>query len=337
MVSVVLKGVHIVRATLASGKPAEYHYAWKGGPRLKGAPGSPEYVCSYQDAHAVRKRPQTGSLLDVLAAYKTSADFTKLSDHTKRAYRRHLDQIQSEFGALPLKAMDDPKVRRHFLTWRDTMAATPRTADYATGTLKRLLAWGVERVYFATNQAEPIKRLHHADKSEDIWTGDDMAAFMAVASKELRWAVALGAHTGLRQADLLRLTWNAFNGEAITARTSKAGKRVIIPVTMACRALLQTIERRQLVILTTERGKRPWTPDGFRSSFGKACEKAGVDRTFHDLRRTAITNLLLAGVESSKVAMIAGWSEETVDALKRRYVSLSAVVASVLAQLEKGV
>lgn len=338
MVSVVLKGVHVVRVRLAGGKVAEYHYAWKGkgAPRLTGAPGSPEYVAGYQEAHQGRKRPQTGSLLDVIAAFKASADFAKLSDHTKRAYRRHLDQIQVRFGDMPLKALDDPRVRRHFLEWRDTFADHPRTADYAVGTLKRLLAWGVERVYFHTNQAEPVGRLHRADKSEDIWTADDMAAFLAVASTELRWALGLALHTGLRQSDLIRLAWNNYDGECFTARTSKTGRRVIIPATLACRALMKTIDKRQVVILTTTRGHRPWTADGLRSSFGKTCADAGVKRTFHDLRRTAATGLLIAGIEAPKVAMIMGWSEEDVEALKRRYVSRSAVVASVLAQLEKG-
>lgn len=339
MVSVVLKGVHVVRAKLASGKTAEYHYAWKGGPRLKGAPGSPEYVCAYQDAHAARKKPQTGSLLDVLAVFRASAEFEQLSGHTQRAYRRHLDQIQSKFGDMPLKAVEDRRVRRLFYAWRDTMSATPRTADYAMGTLKRLLDFAEERGFIAQSPIERVRRLHRVDRSESIWTADDVAAFRKTASKELSWAVELGLLTGLRQSDLIRLTWGNFDAPSASfqARTSKTGKVVTIPATQACKALLKRIERRHLVILTTERGKRPWTADGLRSSFGKACEKAGVSRTFHDLRRTAATNLVAAGIPSTQVAMAMGWEEEAIESLKRRYVSRPAVVAAMLAMLEKGV
>jgi integrase len=40
------------------------------------------------------------------------------------------------------------------------------------------------------------------------------------------------------------------------------------------------------------KNNQPWTSDGFRSSWRKACRKAGiVGVTFHDLRGTAVTRL----------------------------------------------
>ena len=41
MVEVALKGVFKVKA-----KGRVYYYAWRGGPRLTGEPGSPEFVSS---------------------------------------------------------------------------------------------------------------------------------------------------------------------------------------------------------------------------------------------------------------------------------------------------
>jgi hypothetical protein len=52
-----LKGIHRVRYRLASGDIATYYYAWRGGPRLNGHPGSPEFVQSYHDAHSSRRQP----------------------------------------------------------------------------------------------------------------------------------------------------------------------------------------------------------------------------------------------------------------------------------------
>ena len=42
-----LKGVNRSVVKLASGDVKTYWYAWRGGPRLKGEPGSPEFVRSY--------------------------------------------------------------------------------------------------------------------------------------------------------------------------------------------------------------------------------------------------------------------------------------------------
>lgn len=335
MVVVRLKNVHTV---LSKGKT--YHYAWRGGPRLPGAPGSQEFVEAYAKAHSDRKTPENHgkTMKALIVAYRASPEFEGLSDHTKRAYRSYLDLIDREFGDMPLAAVDDPDVAEVFYDWRDSMASKPRTADYAVTTLKRLLAWGRKRrrKFNRENHAEDIERLHKADKSDAIWTADDLTSFQKHASKELSWAVLLAVHTGLRQSDLIRLAWNHESDGAFGYLTSKRSKFVTIPITPACRALLGSIERRGPIILTTSRGKRPWTADGLRASFSEACKQAGVKRTFHDLRRTAATTLLAAGVEASQVAMIMGWSEDDVEAMKRKYVSRSAVVKAVLAKLEKG-
>lgn len=334
MVAVRLKGVHVV---LSKGRT--YHYAWRGGPRLPGTPGSPEFIDAYAKAHRERKVPSApGKTMKALVvAFKASPEFEGLGDHTKRAYRTYLDMIEGEFGDMPLAAVDDPDVAEEFYSWRDDMASKPRSADYAVSTLKRLLAWGKKRRKFnRENHAEDIERLHKADKSDAIWTADDLTAFQKHASKELAWAVLLAVHTGLRQSDLIRLAWNHESDGAFGYLTAKRGKFVTIPITPACRTLLGRIEKRGPIILTTSRGKRPWTADGLRSSFAEVCKAAGIKRTFHDLRRTAATTLLAAGVEASQVAMIMGWSEDDVEAMKRKYVSRSAVVKAVLAKLEKG-
>lgn len=338
MVTVNLRGVHVVRQRLADGTSATYHYAWrgKGAARLPGAPGSPEFVRAYQEAHAARKQPKTGTLREIVCAFRASPEFTQLSEHTKRAYRRYLDQIEFRFAELPIKALDDRGIRRHFLAWRDTMAATPRTADYAVSTLARLLAFAKDRAFIDENHAEDIGRLHSVDRSEDIWTVADFAAFDAHASAELRWAVHLAAYTGIRQSDLIRLAWGNYDGSMFQTRTSKRGKHIFVPATPECQALMVDIPRRQLTVLTTAKTRRPWTAAGLRTSFRKACAVAGVRRTFHDLRRTAATNLLILGVDAPQVAIIMGWSERSIEALKRRYVSRSAVVTAALATIAKG-
>lgn len=331
MVTVRLSGVHVVKA-----KGRAYHYAWRGGPRLPGEPGTPAYMAAYNAAHASRKAPIKGTFSEIITAYKRSPAYTKLGAHTTRAYAKHLDAITDRWGTLPIVALNDPKIRKHFLDWQDEMAATPRTADMAIGVLKRVLRWALTRVLVTSNEAEPIERLHSADKSDAIWTAGDLTAFKAHASKELAWAVELAMLTGLRQSDLIKLAWGRREGDAFTLLTSKRNRWVTIPITPACEALLGRIEKRGPVILTTHRGKKPWTADGLRSSFKAACDLAGVKRTFHDLRRTAATNLVAAGLDASQVAAIMGWSEADVEAMKRKYVSRSAVVAAVLAKLEKG-
>jgi hypothetical protein len=57
-----LKGVHSVATRLADGTRKTYYYAWKGGPRLRGEPGTPEFVASYNEAIAARTSARFPSL-----------------------------------------------------------------------------------------------------------------------------------------------------------------------------------------------------------------------------------------------------------------------------------
>ncbi|WKL57280.1 tyrosine-type recombinase/integrase [Asticcacaulis sp. ZE23SCel15] len=326
--------IHIIKTRLADGTRAEYHYAWRGGPRLTGAPGTPEYHRSLAQALETSPTVKKGEFLSLIVAYMKSADFKKLGDHTTRAYNRHLDEIKERFGDMPLKALDDRRCRRDFIEYRDTMADRPRTADMAMGVLKRVLSWSVSAGYIDTNQAEPIERLHRTDKSENIWTGDDIAAFNDRASAPLKLALQLAIFTGLRQSDLIKLTWFEDKGDAFVVRTHKRNKTAIIPITPECRVLLDTLKRTDGPILRNSLGKA-WTADGLRASFGKACDAAKVTRTFHDLRRTAATTLLASGIDSARVALLMGWSEKDVEQLLKIYVSRSEIVKSVLASLNQ--
>ena len=60
----------------------------------------------------------------------------------------------------------------------------------------------------STNPCERGGRLYVADRRDKIWTEQDIAAVLAVASKEVQLALILALWTGQRQGDLLRLPWS---------------------------------------------------------------------------------------------------------------------------------
>ena len=57
MVKVELRGIAKTKA-----KGRTYYYAWRGGPRLRGEPGSPEFHLSYNEAIESRRTPEPGRL-----------------------------------------------------------------------------------------------------------------------------------------------------------------------------------------------------------------------------------------------------------------------------------
>jgi integrase len=87
---VVLKGIDSSRSRLADGSVRVYYYTWRGGPRLDGEPGSPEFVASYNRAVADRPKPVRGKgTVEVLVdAYLDSQEFLNLRDRTRSDYRK---------------------------------------------------------------------------------------------------------------------------------------------------------------------------------------------------------------------------------------------------------
>jgi len=229
----------------------------------------------------------------------------------KRAF-----QAAKMAGDFPLSALTDKRTRGIFKAWRERLAITSRRqADYAWVVLARVLSWGMDRGLVAENPCARGGRLYRGSRAEKIWTEADEAAFLERAPSHLHLPLLLALWTGQRQGDLLRLPWSAYDGKHIRLRQSKGGARVVIRVGAPLKAALDAAPRRSTIILTTSDG-RPWTPDGFRASWGKACRKAGITGvTFHDLRGTAVTRLAIAECTEPEIATITGHSLRSVRAI----------------------
>ena len=335
-----LKGINTTKAKLADGSEVVYHYAWRGGPRLQGKPGSPEFVEGYHAAHATLKRKPSNTIVALLDAYESSPEFKLLAEATRKGYRVHLRAIAIEFGDFPIEGLLNRKARAEFLAWRDRMALSSRRgADYRFAVLARVISWSFNRGLAPINPLERPGRLYRASRRDNVWSGEDETNFLTKAPEHLHLALLLALWTGQRQGDLLRLTWSAYDGQTIRLKQQKTGARVAIPVGEPLRIALDA--RRVCIpdavtILTTIAG-HPWTQDGFRASWRKGCDAAGVaDLTFHDLRGTAVTRLAIAGCTVAEIGTITGHGLRDVGAiLDSHYLSRDPALAlSAIAKLE---
>ena len=78
-----LKGINKAMVRLANGERVIYYYAWRGGPRLVGEPGSPEFIASYYAAIQSRREPDRASFHSIIVGYKASQDFLGLSPRSQ--------------------------------------------------------------------------------------------------------------------------------------------------------------------------------------------------------------------------------------------------------------
>jgi len=94
-----------------------------------------------------------------------------------------------------------------------------RQADYAYGTLARILSWVAKRRLIATNPCAHGGKLYQGSRVDKVWSDQDVDRFLRTAPPHLQLAMLLAINTGQRQGDLLRLPWSAYDGA--TLKTAK--------------------------------------------------------------------------------------------------------------------
>jgi hypothetical protein len=167
-VRVVLKGIDSAVKRLADGSTRTYYYAWRGGPRLEGAPGSPEFMASFNAAIAERPSRRRGDTVEVIVdAYLDSQDFATKRERTRTDYRNIARRIVADFGDMPISLLADKRVRGEFLEWRDRLARkSPRQADYALAVLALILSWAKDRGTIDVNPCERAGKVYSATRAD---------------------------------------------------------------------------------------------------------------------------------------------------------------------------
>jgi len=342
-----IKDVFPTYKVLKDGTRRTYWYHRETGERLRGDPGSSEFIADLAAAEKLIPDRLAGTFNNLVRLFTLSTEFdTALAPSTKAEYRRMLKKAEVEFGDMPMAALDDPRVRKDFMNWREKVARASgeREADNRLSAISAMLTWAIERGHITANHLRGFRRLYHADRSEIIWLPEHVAAFMAVAPIEMQRAMILALHTGQRQGDLLRLPWSAYDGASITLRQGKAqrgkspGPSVMVPCTAALRRMLDGMERTSPLILTTKTGQsfkkryfaRLWdqtaTAAGLESIALPGHDKP-VRLHFHDLRGTTVTLLSESGSTPQQIATITGHSLKTVHRILERYLARTSGLA----------
>lgn len=338
--------MHRVRRQLADGRVSVHWYAWRNGPSILAVSAHPTVIDRevarqeaaaarrYHDATESRDRPSMALLSGLIAAYLASPEFAALSDRTRKDRRLQLGVVKDGLGATLLSVLGHKSAKGALLGWRDQYARTPRTADSYLEALSACLSWGRSR---GLTDAEPLRewtRLYKTDRSEVIWLPAEIEAVCAHAGADLARAIRLAAATGLRQGDLLRLTWADVHEDDIVRETRKRKRVVRIPLTAAAVAAMG--ERGDPTALVLTRAGQPWKVPTLDKQFTAARALAGIKgKRWHDFRGTYATTLLRADVHPSIVDQIMGWAPGSSDKIRARYVGSKALSSSVVEKLKR--
>jgi integrase len=288
--------------------------------RLRGEPGTPEFLAAYDAARRaveVGGKPRRGLDAPVLPGsfralvdlYRGSPEYRTLVAGSRSAYDRLIAPMADKYG--DLMVADIP--RAWVLMMRDELQATPRTANYRLAVIRRLLSFAVDREWRADNPAQRI-RLLRTGPGHRVWTDAEIEALTGPQAGDVAIPVLLGLHTGQRQGDILRLPWTAWQGGYITLRQSKTQQELSIKVSAELAEILEQERARQqankvtsLVICVTASGTA-WKSDWFKHRFAQVREKLGMpnDLHFHGLRHSVASRLAEAGASDAEIQAVTG-------------------------------
>jgi len=139
--------------------------------------------------------------------------------------------------------------------------------------------------------------------------------------EKYRSVVVMALNTGLRQGELLRLTWADidWNVGVLTIHETKAGERRRVPMNSIVVGLLSSLKSEAQPIPTDR--LFPFTARYVRRTFDQAVKTAGLTPfRFHDLRHTFASRLAMQGANDRTLMALGGWKSP---AMLGRYAHLS--------------
>lgn len=183
-----------------------------------------------------------------------------------------------------------------------------RGKPYGNASINRMLAALRHALKLAAEHEPPlilrvpkVKLLKEPKPRQGILTKEQYRTVRDLLKPGARIALVIGFHTGARKGEIcaIRSRDVDLNEKAILIPDSKADEARTLPIYGEMAA--------ELSVALDQCGERLVPKYDFRDDWKNACALAGVpDALFHDLRRTACTNMIEAGFSEKEAMQISG-------------------------------
>jgi integrase len=223
--------------------------------------------------------------------------------------RSHLKHVRA-FFAMDRALAVTPERLRDYIASRQKEEAAPATANRELEGLQRAFALALDSGTLA--MAPKFPSLPERNARQGFFErGDFQAVLENIGDSDVGDFLTWFYWTGMRPGEIRSLTWACFDRETWTVRLHAKDAKTGFGRAIALEGPLQEIIRRRLSVrqfgcdlIFHQRGK---SIGEFRKRWNRACALAGVSgRVPYDLRRTAIRNLIRAGVPERVAMSISG-------------------------------
>jgi len=259
-----------------------------------------------------KKLPETmrGRIVSFEEIAKDALDYSKTHKASYRSDRIRMQFVKGAFGTRPADSITPQEIDRWFES--KLRGRAPATVNRYKSLISLTYRLGIANRKVETNPARLIRQ-RRENNARTRWLFPEEESRLRIVLLEKyphRLAeLELALNTGLRQGEQYSLTWADvdFERRILTVSKSKNGEMRHVPLNDSAIAALLTAKRHsngQPQIFSNRFGdalKRP------RQWFEEAIEEAKiVDFSWHDLRHTFASRLVMAGVDLRTVQQLMG-------------------------------
>ena len=208
-----------------------------------------------------------------------------------------LDRLLPFFSNVCLQNIDPSTVRRYRQYRHQQKQLTVATVNRDLSVLRRILYWGVEDGYLTANPLGRLRLERERRTKRAVLSVREEQCLLAAAAPHLGPIILCALDTGMRRGEICAQRWEDvdFDNQLLYVSHSKTpeGEMREIPFTKRLYDLLLSTRKKSGFVFTFKDGplkdiKRGWAAALRRSKLRHF--------RFHDLRHTANTRLMLAGV-----------------------------------------
>lgn len=210
-----------------------------------------------------------------------------------------------------LKAID----KRSVAALVETRKAAPATIQKEMTILKHALRLAVEWDLIAVNPAASVKLPKVTENRTRYLSPPELKAALAAAPDWMRAPIALAALTGMRRGELLGLKWTDLDGHQAYLRETKNGTVRVVTLNDLAFGIIESLPRTSVHVLP---GVNPQKLSVYtRRLFA---DQGIKDASFHTLRHTAASLMVMGGVDLYSTGQILGHKTPR---MTQRYAHLS--------------
>ncbi len=266
--------------------------------------------------------------------YTVSDKFRGLSPASRALWGRELEYACRPNCLGHLRALDvgPAEVEEYLEGWSDK----PGKQAAALAAFKALEKWALKKKRIKIQFALGVE-IEKSEGGHIPWTDEQVAFGEANARSDLARIITLGANTGQRGSDLIRMGWGDIEThrglDGINVVQKKTGKELWCPIFPALAKAMESWERRPGPFCLNQAGK-PWERKQLSEAWNYEREhnpvlKPLADLVLHGLRGHACVRLYRAGYNTKQIANLVGMSEPMVGRYTRLSVQKENAVAAI--------